>query len=63
MTIMSTHFWHNFGVSLSQFFADDETPMQLSQNEVELIKNYRKLPEPVKRSVADIVNAIPDLRN
>ena len=51
------------GVSLSQFFADDETPMQLSQNEVELIKNYRKLPEPVKRSVADIVNAIPDLRN
>lgn len=51
------------GVSMSQFFADDETPMQLSQSEVEFIKNFRKLPESVRRSFAEIVNTIPSLRN
>ncbi len=51
------------GVSLSQFFAEDETPMRLTPSEIQLIKNYRKLPEQLRQSVAAIVNAIPDLRN
>ena len=51
------------GVSLSQFFAEDEAPMQLTQNEIKLIKNFRKLPEQIRQSVANIINSIPDLRN
>lgn len=51
------------GVSLSQFFAEAETPMQLTPNEVILIKNYRKLPEQIKQSVASLINEIPSLRN
>ena len=51
------------GVSLSQFFAEDETPMQLNKSEVRLITNFRKLPESVKQAVAEIVNSVPELRN
>ncbi|MDE7395541.1 MAG: helix-turn-helix transcriptional regulator [Clostridiales bacterium] len=51
------------GVSLSQFFADDESPMQLTPDEIALITNYRKLPHAIKQSVADIVLQIPTLRN
>ncbi len=54
---------NTLGVSLSQFFADDETPMSLSPSERTLIKNYRKLPPQLKESVSNIVNAVPDLRN
>ncbi len=51
------------GVSLSQFFAEDETPMTLTPQESELILNYRKLPGAIKSSVSCIVNTIPLLRN
>lgn len=51
------------GVSLSQFFADDEAPMQLTKSEMKLVENFRKLPEPIRRSVAEIVNTIPGIRN
>ena len=51
------------GVSLSQFFAEDESPMQLSPNEITLIRNYRKLPEQIKNAVSDIVGLVPTLRN
>lgn len=50
------------GVSLSQFFAENESPMQLSPSEIKLIENYRKLPCEIQKSVANIVNAVPDLR-
>lgn len=43
-------------------FAEDEAPMALTPGEAKLVKNFRKLPENLKRSVADIINAIPDLR-
>ena len=51
------------GISLSQFFAEDESPMRLSQNEIIFIRNYRKLPEQLKTAVSDIVNLVPNIRN
>lgn len=51
------------GVSLSQFFAEDEEPMQLTVQEIRLITNYRKLPENFREAVSEIVNNIPELRN
>ncbi len=51
------------GLSLSQFFAEDEKPMQLTPNEIKLVKNYRKLPEQLRQAVSCIVNTVPDLRN
>lgn len=51
------------GVTLSQFFAENESPMLLTPAEVTLITNYRKLPNEVKRSVATIVNSIPQIQN
>ena len=43
------------GLTLSQFFAEDERPVKLSQRERELIEDYRKLPEKVKCSVAGVI--------
>lgn len=54
---------NTLGMSLSQFFADDETPMPLSPNERKLIQNYRKLPEQLKTAVSNIINTVPELRN
>lgn len=51
------------GISLSQFFADDEEPMTLTQSEITMIKNYRKLPNELKHSLAEIINTVPNLRN
>lgn len=51
------------GVSLSQFFAEDEAPMQLTPSEIQLIENYRRLPESIRQSVANVINGIPELRN
>lgn len=50
------------GVTLSQFFAEDEELTLLSQSEKQLIKNFRRLPTNIKNSVQEIVNSIPDLR-
>lgn len=54
---------NTLGVSLSQFFADDEAPMPLSTSERTLIKNYRKLSPQLKQSVSNIINSVSDLRN
>ena len=51
------------GITLSQFFAEDEEPMRLTAEEAQFLENYRRLPPQLRRSVADIVNCIPDLRN
>ena len=50
------------GVTMSQFFADDEELTLLSKSEKELIKNFRRLPTNIKNSVQEIVNSIPNLR-
>ncbi len=51
------------GVTLAQFFTEDEKPMSLSQQEIKLINNYRRLPESIKNSLANIINSIPDIQN
>ena len=39
------------GVTLSQFFAQDEEMFYLSKKEIELINNYRKLPKELCRNL------------
>ncbi len=51
------------GLSLSQFFSDGEAAVPLTVDEAGLIQNYRKLPDELKQSVANIVNTVPDLKN
>ena len=51
------------GVTLAQFFTEDEKHMSLSQQEIKLINNYRRLPESIKNSLANIINSIPDIQN
>lgn len=51
------------GVSLSQFFAENEAPMQLSRREAALIENYRRLPESLKEALSNIINTVPNLQN
>ena len=51
------------GITLAQFFTEDEQPMNLTEQERQLIYNFRRLPDNLKNSVANIVNSVPDLRN
>ena len=50
------------GITLTQFFTEDETPMTLTPSEIKLITNYRKLPEKIKQSVSTIVNTVPEIQ-
>lgn len=54
---------NTLGVTLSQFFAENESPMNLTPSETTLITNYRKLPSDIKQSVATLVNSIPKIQN
>lgn len=51
------------GVTLAQFFTEDEEPMRLTPQETQFMLNFRKLPYNVKNSIQDIVNTIPSLQN
>ncbi len=51
------------GVTLAQFFTEDEVPVTLPPQEIKLIFNYRRLPENIKTSISTIVNDIPNLQN
>lgn len=51
------------GITLAQFFTEDEVPVTLSTQEARLIYNYRRLPEHIKNSISTIVNEIPNLQN
>ena len=46
------------GVTLAQFFTEDEISMRLTPKEINFMKNFRKLPEPIKQSISNIVNLI-----
>ena len=50
------------GVTLSQFFAQDEEMFYLSKKEIELINNYRKLPKELCRNLSDLINDMSDLQ-
>ena len=43
------------GVTLAQFFTDDEEPSRLTKREVRLVHYYRRLPNSIKESVDNIV--------
>ena len=51
------------GVSMSQFFAEDEELMPLTSEEIRMIKNYRKLPLQLRQSINATINSIPEIRN
>ncbi len=51
------------GVSLSQFFAEDEAIMPLTQSEMRMIVNYRKLPDQIRQAIGTIINIVPEMRN
>ena len=47
-----------FGISLSEFFEDNEKKSYLSKEESELIKKYRTLTDKEKEAVNSMVNAL-----
>lgn len=51
------------GCTLAQFFTEDEAQMELTPQERLLMKNFRKLPETIKFSVATLINTIPSIQN
>lgn len=50
------------GITLSQFFSEDQEFTVLTKNESELICNYRNLPGEAKKSVGDLVKSISEMR-
>ena len=51
------------GCTLAQFFTEHEEYMELTPQEIKFMLNYRRLPESLKISIADIVNTIPGIQN
>ena len=51
------------GVSLAQFFTEDEILIRLTPEEAVFFANYKKLPHSIKKSVDDIVNTIATSRD
>lgn len=51
------------GITLSQFFAEDDTPMDLSPLERKVIEAYRKLPYPLRENLASFIEKLPDSPN
>ena len=45
-----------FGITLAQFFTEDEEPSRLTARERHLVHYYRKLPRAVQESLDNIVN-------
>lgn len=45
-----------FGITLAQFFLEDETTEVLSQKEKELIALFRKLPEEKQQALIDLID-------
>ncbi len=45
-----------FGITLSQFFLEDEQLEVLSQREKELVSLFRRLPEKKQQALIDLIN-------
>lgn len=48
------------GITLAQFFSDDEQTETLTQGEADLVKNYRKLPPAAKNALNALVATYGD---
>ena len=46
----------SLGITLAQFFTEDEEPMRLTPQEEKLVNFYRRLPTAIKSSIDNIVN-------
>ena len=44
------------GITLSQFFTEEDATLSLSPREKSLIEDYRKLPASVQRSISNFIN-------
>lgn len=66
-TIPSVHnlekICNTLGVSLAQFFTEDEIVVRLKPEEAVFFENYKKLPPSVKTSINDIVIVIANSRD
>lgn len=51
------------GVTLAQFFTEDETLVRLTPEEADFFAAYKKLPPAVKRSVNEIVASVANTAN
>lgn len=49
------------GLTLAQFFSEGEESVPLTAEEAELLRNYRKLPPAVKKSIGDITRSVASL--
>ena len=48
------------GITLAQFFAENEDRVLLTAEEVELVKGYQKLPQKIKKSIFEIVKVVSE---
>lgn len=46
------------GLTLAQFFTEDELVLRVTPEEAIFFSEYKKLPQPIKSSVANIVHSI-----
>lgn len=51
------------GLTLSQFFATDETTVQMTANELEIFRKYQKLPVEIKEVVNEVIDSYAKLIN
>lgn len=49
---------NTLGITLAQFFTEDEVTVRLTKEEAEFFGNYKKLPPNIRESVNNIVNSI-----
>lgn len=47
-----------FGISLSEFFRENENEIHGSYEEIEIIKNYRRLTKSGKKAIKDVIAAL-----
>ncbi len=49
-----------FGITLSQFFMDDENSSSLSEEQKNLLKNWGKLSKSKRRALINLINELMD---
>ncbi len=46
------------GITMAQFFSDNEETVLLTKEEKEVFSNYKKLPQNIKDSIKDLINVV-----
>lgn len=49
-----------FGITLSQFFSEEENSVSLSSDQKDLLKNWGKLPIKKRKILIDLIDAMAD---